>query len=168
VKTFESEEDRVSGGTIVCGVTETPDGRSAAELARALGERLGLRLVFVHVVDGVPPGTDESLTARHRQAGAERILAEIAQEAGDEVEKRVTVGDRAEGLARVAAEEGADLIVIGSRPARFGNRKLRSTLARDLEAATSIPVVVAPPTTRRRANRRLALAAVATTRQYAR
>jgi nucleotide-binding universal stress UspA family protein len=164
VNTFESEEAGMSGGTIVCGVTETPDGRSAAELARALGARLGLRLVLVHVVDGVPRGTHESLTARQRQAGAERILAELAQEAGNAVEKRVTIGNRAEGLARVAAEEGADLIVIGSRPARFGNRKLRSTLARDLEAATSIPVVVAPPTTRSRAGHRLALAAEAPTR----
>jgi nucleotide-binding universal stress UspA family protein len=154
----------MSGGTIVCGVTETPDGRSAAELAGALGTRLGLRLVLVHVVDGVPPGTQESLTARQRQAGAERILAQLAQEAGDGVEKRVTIGNRAEGLARVAAEEGADLIVIGSRPTRFGTGKLRSTLARDLEAATPIPVVVAPPTTRSRANHRLAVAAMATTR----
>ena len=152
------------GGTIVCGVTETPDGRSAAELARALVARLGLRLVFVHVVDGVPPGTHESLTARQRQTGAEQILAQVAQETGDGVERRVMVGDRAEALAQVAAEEGADLIVIGSRPAGFGNRKLRSTLARDLEAATSIPVAVAPPTTRSRTDHRLALAAGATVR----
>lgn len=154
----------MTGGTIICGVTETSDGRSAAALARALGTRLGLRLVLVHVVDGVPPGTQESLTARQRQAGAERVLAQIAQEAGNGVEKRVMVGNRAEALAQVAAEEGADLIVIGSRPAGFGNRKLRSTLARDLEAATPIPVAVAPPTTRSRANHRLALAAGATMR----
>jgi nucleotide-binding universal stress UspA family protein len=119
--------------------------------------------VLVHVVD-VPPGTHESLTARQRQAGAERTLTEIAQAAGNDVEKRVMVGNRTEALVRVAAEEGADLIVIGSRPAGFGNRKLRSTLARDLEAATSIPVVVAPPTTRSRATHRLAVAADATIR----
>jgi nucleotide-binding universal stress UspA family protein len=145
-------------GTVVCGVTETPDGRGAAELAGALGRRLGLRLVLVHVVDGVPPGTQESLTSRQRQAGAERVLAEVAREIGD-AERRVMVGNRAEALAQVAAEEGADLVVIGSRPAGFGNRKLRSTLARELESATSIPVVVAPPTTRRRTEQRLALAA---------
>ena len=145
-------------GTVVCGVTETPDGRGAAELAGALGRRLGLRLVLVHVVDGVPPGTQESLTSRQRQAGAERVLAEVAREIGD-AERRVMVGNRAEALAQVAADEGADLVVIGSRPAGFGNRKLRSTLARELESATSIPVVVAPPTTRRRTEQRLALAA---------
>ena len=147
------------GGTLVCGVTETPDGRSAAGLAHALGARLGLRLVLVHVLDGVPAGTHESLTARQRQSGAERILSEIAEEIGDGTERRVLVGNRAEVLAQVAAEEGADLIVIGSRSAGLGNRKLRCTLARDLEAATQVPVVVAPPTTRRRSDHRLAVEA---------
>jgi nucleotide-binding universal stress UspA family protein len=154
----------MSRGTVVCGVTETPDGRSAAELAGALGMRLGLRLVLVHVVDGVPPGTHESLTARQRQTGAERALDEIARELGDGTEKRIMVGSRAEALAQVAAEEGADLVVLGSRPAGFGNRKLRSTLARELEAVTPIPVVVAPPATRKRAEQRLAVAAGAAAR----
>jgi nucleotide-binding universal stress UspA family protein len=149
----------MSRGTVVCGVTETPDGRSAAALAGALGTRLGLRLVLVHVVDGVPPGTHESLSARQRQMGAERALDEIARDLGDGTEKRIMLGSRAEGLAQVAAEEGADLVVLGSRPAGFGNRKLRSTLARELEAVTPIPVVVAPPATRKRTEQRLAVAA---------
>jgi nucleotide-binding universal stress UspA family protein len=151
-------------GTVVCGVTETPDGRDAAELAGALVTRLGLRLVLVHVVDGRSQGTHESLTARQRQARAERVLEEIARDIGDATEKRIMLGGRAETLAQVAAEEGADLVVIGSRPAGLGNRKLRSTLARELEAATPIPVVVAPPATRKRTEQRLALAAGAATR----
>ena len=157
--TKKPEEETMTRGTLVCGVTETPDGRSAAELAGALGTRLGLRLVLVHVVDGVPPGTHESLTARQRRAGAERVLDEIARDVGSPAEKRIMLGNRADALAQVAAEEGADLVVIGSRPAGWANRKLRSTLARELEAATPIPVVVAPPTTRKRADRRLAVAA---------
>ena len=82
-------------GTVVCGVTESPDGRGAAELAGALGTRLGLRLVLVHVVDGVPTGTHDSLSARQRQAGAERTLDEIAREIGDGTEKRIMLGNRA-------------------------------------------------------------------------
>jgi nucleotide-binding universal stress UspA family protein len=152
------------GGTIICGVNEAPDGRSAAELACALGARLGLRLVLVHVVDGLPAGGHESLTARQRQTGAETILNAIAREIGNGTEKRIMLGDRAEALAQVAAEEGADLVVIGSRPAGFGNRKLRSTLARELEAATPVPVVVVPPATRKRAEQRLAPAAAAAVR----
>src|SRR6185503_17816946 len=122
-------------GTVVCGVSETPAGRGAAELAGALGARLGLRVVLVHVVDGVPPGTQESLTARQQQARAERALDEIARDIGDGTEKRIMLGSHAEALAKVAAEEGADLVVIGS-----------------------------PPATRKRTEQRLALAAGAATR----
>jgi nucleotide-binding universal stress UspA family protein len=146
-------------GTIVCGVTESSEGRSAAELAHALGLRLGLRTVLVHVVDGVPAGTDESLTVRQRQSGAERTLNEIAHEIGNGTEKRVVLGARAEALARVAAEEGADLIVLGSRSSGLGSRKLRCTLARELEATTPVPVLVAPPSTRKRSDYRLSVAA---------
>lgn len=153
----------MTGGTIVCGVTEAPADQSAAELARALVARLGLRLVLVHVLDGVPPGTHESLTARQRQAGAEHVLDKMARDIGDGTERRVVFGRRAEALAQVAAEEGADLIVIGSRPTGLAGRKLRCTLARDLEATTPVPVVLAPPTTRKRSEQRLALAAGAAT-----
>ena len=146
------------GGTIVCGVSETPGGRAAADLASALGARLGLRLVLVSVVDGVPAGARDSLTARQRQSGAERTLHEIAQSAGDGTETRVVHGQPAEALAHVAAEEGADVIVVGSRPAGLGHRKLRATLARQLEAMTPVPVLVAPPSTRKRSERRLVVA----------
>jgi nucleotide-binding universal stress UspA family protein len=151
------------GGTVVCGVTETTAGRSAADLAHALATRLRLRLVLVHVIDGVPLGTKASLTVRQRLAHAEQILNEITLEIGVETEQRIMLGDRADALSQVAAEEGADLIVLGSRPARLGNRRLRCTLARELEAATPIPVVLAPPTTRKRSDHRLAVAMRAAT-----
>jgi nucleotide-binding universal stress UspA family protein len=149
------------GGTIVCGVSESAAGRGAAELASALGGRLGLRLVLVSVLDGMPAGAHESLTARQRQSGAERTLHAIARELGDGIETRVVLGERAEALAQVAAEEGADVLVVGSRPSGLGSRKLRSTLARELEAVTPVPVLVAPPSTRTRSDRRLAVAAEA-------
>ena len=44
----------------------------------------------------------------------------------------------------IAAEEGADLVVVGARRGVFG-RTLRSALARELAATASCPVVVAPP-----------------------
>jgi nucleotide-binding universal stress UspA family protein len=149
------------GGTIVCGVTDSPAGRSAAELAAAIGGRLGLRLVLVSVVDGVPPGTDESLSARQRTAGAERWLAALTLEIGNATEGRIVLGDRAEALAAVAAEEGADLVVLGSRFAGIGGQKLRCRLAREVEAATPVPVLIAPPSTQRRSSHRLAVAEAA-------
>ena len=146
-------------GTIVCGVREATQGRDAAELAHAVGQRLGLRLVLVSVLDDIPRGTHESLTARQRQTGAERTLSEIARAIGNGTERRIVLGDRAQALAQVAAEEGADLIVLGSRSTGFGNGKLRCTLARELEATTPVPVLVAPPSTRKRSDHRLSVAA---------
>jgi nucleotide-binding universal stress UspA family protein len=133
-------------GTIVCGVTETPDARAAAQLAAALARRLGLRLVLVHIA------CSDDLNA------ANDAIQETARAYGGDVEVRVVAGHRADGLARVAADEGADVIVVGSRPHGARGRQLRCTLARELEAATDVPVVIAPPATRRRSSRRLALA----------
>ncbi len=131
------------GGTIICGVSDSDGGRAAGDLAAALAARLCLRLVLVHVaVDG--SARDES-----------RFEA-IARGLGG-VEVRIVTGARVDGIVRVAAEEGADVIVVGSRLCGAPSRRLRCSLVHDLEAATSVPVVIAPPATRARSARRLAL-----------
>lgn len=147
------------GGTILCCFTDSPQGCAGAHLAGALSRRLGLRLVVAHVVD-TPAGSEESLTARQGQTGAERAFAATARDAGlpSSTDLLVLLGDPADQLARVAAEEGADLIVLGSRASGIRGRKLVCGLARELEAVTPTPVVVAPPQTRKRNQRRLALA----------
>jgi nucleotide-binding universal stress UspA family protein len=137
---------RAMNGTIVCGVADAPEGRAAAQLAGALAARLGLRLVLVHVA---------------AEDGRDEALAEDLAFDGDSVELRVVAGNRVDALARVAAEEGADLIVVGSRSRGARGRQLRCSLARELEAAQAVPVLIAPPATRRRSGRRLALAEAA-------
>jgi nucleotide-binding universal stress UspA family protein len=151
-------------GTIVCDVTDPLEGRSAAELANALATRLGLRVVLAFVIDGVTAAARESMSGRQRQSGAERALAVIAREFGEEAETRVAHGSHAETLAWVAAEEGADLVIVGSRAIGLGGRNLRCALVRDLEAATPVPVLVAPPSTRKHSGQRLAVARHAGTR----
>jgi nucleotide-binding universal stress UspA family protein len=146
------------GGTILCGVVDSEEGRDAAELACALGARLDLRVVLVSVVDG-PAGAEESVGGRQRQHSARRTLAEFARDLGNGTETRLLLGPRAEGIAQVAAEEGADLIVLGSRSSMLGKGRLRCALASDLEAATPVPVLVAPPATRRRSQQRLVVSA---------
>jgi nucleotide-binding universal stress UspA family protein len=144
-------------GTILCGVTDSPEARGAAELADALSERLGLRLVLAHVVDGIRVvGVEESLTAVQGRQGGERLLRAIARDLGTdrELELRLAHGERAEHLAQLAGEEGADLLGIGSRPIGVRGRRLRWTVARELEAATPVPLLVAPPQSRKRQDRR--------------
>ena len=113
------------GGTIVCGVSTSEGSRAAAQLAAALAARLGLRLVLVHVVveRATLPGDATERRLREKQA-----LEAIARELGG-VEARVVVGGRVDAIARVAAEEGADAIVVGSRPRGARGRQLRCSLA---------------------------------------
>jgi nucleotide-binding universal stress UspA family protein len=142
-------------GTIVCGVTDGEEGRAALAVAAELSERLGLRLVLAHVADGIAPldvngEGSESVTTRGRREGAARLVARLAAEHGvaGSAEQRSAVGDPAALLAQIAAEESADMIVVGSRARGRLRRGLESTLARQLETSTSVPVVI-PPRTRR-------------------
>lgn len=140
-------------GTLICGVTDTDDGRTALVLARELSERLALRLVLVHVANGIEAtnGKDddgyESVSMRNDRLGATRLLARLSAEYGiaDTAERREAVGDPAAMLGQIAAEEAGDLIVVGSRARGRFRRGLESKLAEELETATTVPVIIAPP-----------------------
>jgi nucleotide-binding universal stress UspA family protein len=136
--------------TIVCGIDDSPGAVEAVRVARALSTGFDVRLVLAHVASGwAASGADESLTTTEARQGGTRLLERAAREHGLEAEQRVEVGEAAEALSRIAAEEGATMIVVGSR--RHGRRqpKLRSALARDLAATAPCPVVVVPPPPRR-------------------
>ncbi len=131
------------------------EARAATQLAAALAARLGLRLVLVHVTAATRE-VEHDGTEEPGRGAIERTLEAIAREVGD-AEARVVWGNRVDGLAQAAAEEGADVIVLGSRARGARGRQLRCGLARELEAATVVPVVIAPPATRKRGGRRLAV-----------
>ena len=139
-------------GTIICGVTDTDEGRQALATAVELSERLRLRLVLAHVVDGLGPSNgrangDESVTMKGDREGAARLLGQLAAEHAvvDSAERRVAVGDAPSLLGQIAAEEAADLIVVGSRTRGRLRRGLESRLAGQLETETPVPVLIAPP-----------------------
>jgi nucleotide-binding universal stress UspA family protein len=141
-------------GTIVCGVTESDAGSGALAVAAELSERLGLRLVLVHVADGIVPldvngEGSESVTIRAECEGAARLVARLAAEHGvaGSAEQRSAVGEPAALLGQIAAEESADMIVVGSRERGRLRRGLESRLAGELETVTPVPVVIAPPRT---------------------
>ena len=140
-------------GTIVCGVTPAPETRAAARLAAALATRLELRLVLVHVID-----------AAGGESHGAGLLEALPESLGCAAELRIVHGNRLDALARVAADEGADLIVLAARSHGPRGRQLRCSLATQLEASQSVPVLIAPPTTRARSGRRLGLAETFTAR----
>jgi nucleotide-binding universal stress UspA family protein len=144
-------------GTMVCGVADSDDGRGAVELGIKLSRRLGMRLVLAHVVQGSYPHANgdcgESVAMKADRIQAERLLAELAEEYGvtETAERRSAVGDRATLLGQIAADEAADVILVGSRVRGWRGRGLESTLAAELKASTPVPVLIAPPSRKSRA-----------------
>jgi nucleotide-binding universal stress UspA family protein len=141
-------------GTLICAVTDAEEVEDVVAVSAELSERLGLRLVLAHALDGIAAlGTDgnESVTMKQNRQGAERRLKQLAEAYGvaDTAQRRLAVGDPAAILGRIAAEEAADVIVVGARLRGWRRRSLESRLADELKTETPVPVVLAPPGTRR-------------------
>lgn len=128
-------------GTIICTIDDSEGVEAAIQIAKRLAERFDARVLLVNIADGLRPGTvnREGLTASLERLVAKHDLSRA--------EYRVAAGDPAEAVAVIAAEEAADLIVVGARRGLLG-RTLRSSLATELAATAACPVVVAPPESR--------------------
>jgi nucleotide-binding universal stress UspA family protein len=129
------------GGTILCAVDLAAASEHALRVAVALHARLRMRLVLVQV-----------LSRRHtaargiNQDTARATLMARAGALGGQIDVRVEAGPRPDAIARVAGEEGADMIVIGPSSGRRGT--LRYGLAQELQTVTPVPVLIAPPADR--------------------
>jgi nucleotide-binding universal stress UspA family protein len=93
---------------------------------------------------------------RGDREGAARLVARLAAEhrLADHAEQRHAVGDPAVLLGQIAAEEAADVIVLGARRSGLIRRTVESRLAAELESETPVPIALAPPrSVRRRSGR---------------
>jgi nucleotide-binding universal stress UspA family protein len=135
--------------TILCAVDESSGAAEAVAVAAGLSNDLGLRLVLAHVVEGYSRtngvGMDDA------QQGGQRLLARIVRTYGldGSADCRVEVGDRASGLSRIAGEEAAALIVLGSHRRSRRWRSPMGLLSAELKSTAPCPVVVVPPRRRR-------------------
>jgi nucleotide-binding universal stress UspA family protein len=148
-------------GTLVCALTHDAENDDAVAQAVAISERLGLRLVLAHVVDGIPgvvSGDNESITAKGDRKAAEHRLDELAREhrLGESAARRVAVGDPAALVGQIASEEAADVIVVGARARGWRRRGRHSRLAQELATETPVPVLIAAPRPRRPQKRQAA------------
>ena len=144
-------DGRKMNGTLLCAVSEGEESMDVLELGAELSDRLGLRLVLAHAVDGSDGlgEENESVTMKANRVGAERRLEDLVQAHGlaRRAERRVGVGEPAILLGQIAAEEAADVIVVGA-PARGWRKRLESRFADELGSETPVPVLIAPPRTR--------------------
>jgi nucleotide-binding universal stress UspA family protein len=135
-------------GTIVCAVDDSSEAEEALCAAVRLSGGTGLRLVAVHVEERADDRSNHRAAAEQRgRQLLDRLLA--AHELNGRVDKRVEVGERANELARVAAEEAASVILVGSRRRRWWRGRRTSKLTVELAATAACPVVVVPPSVRR-------------------
>ena len=124
-------------GSIICGLDDSEAAKGAARVARGLSSKLGLRLVFVRVVE---PGSTESKISAIAER-LERLCArttELDRGAG----WLVDVGHPADRLVAAAAYEEARLIVLGSTGSRSS---LLGSVSAEVSRRAPCPVVVVPP-----------------------
>jgi nucleotide-binding universal stress UspA family protein len=119
------------GDTIVCGVDASDAAIPVCEAARRIATALGDRLVVVHVVD--EPAEE-----------AQELLASLGARM-DGAEVRLVEGEPAEAVLQAAAEEDADLLVLGSRGRSPLRQGLLGSVVRDVTGASRAPVMVVPP-----------------------
>ena len=137
--------------TIVCALDESAGAAEAVVVAASLSEVLGLRLVLAHVANGYGPGNGAGMAGVQSHERAQQLLERVARKHNLEssADRRAEVGDRASELSRIAGEEGAALIVVGSRSRSRRRRNLVSGLSAELRSTAPCPVLVVPPRPRR-------------------
>jgi nucleotide-binding universal stress UspA family protein len=124
-------------GSIICGVDGSASAQGAARIARGLSGRLGLRLVFVRVVD--EGSSREKVDAI---AGRLERLTSAARDGDSSTQWLVEVGHPADRLVAAAADANASMIVVGSHGPRSS---LLGSVSAEVSRRAPCPVVVVPP-----------------------
>jgi nucleotide-binding universal stress UspA family protein len=147
--------------TVICGIDGSLDSVYALRSARVLAVGLGARLLVAHVTNPIEATIVHAEISAGGQWGRVPVSvpqSEVEQQAGDAVlertmadagaldaERRVLSGKPADTLAALADEEGAALIVVGSRGHGGFKTLLLGSVSNGLIAIARCPIVVVPP-----------------------
>ncbi len=142
--------------SIVCGIDASHKAQVALDVARAVAERLGHRLVVVHAVP--VPTPDLLLTAPARVSAHVEHIDLLGRDTGERLlsqaiehhnlttaEPRLERGGAAERLCAVAGEEDAELVVVGSRGAGTLHSAILGSVSTAIVRDAPCPAVVVPP-----------------------
>jgi nucleotide-binding universal stress UspA family protein len=133
---------------IVCGTDFSPTAREAVDLAAALAERLGTKLVLVHVEEfhglaAVDPTLFEEALSQNRGV-FDREVARLRQ-SGVRVEGQLKSGSAFDELVNTAVDCGARLIVLGAVGHGLPRRLLVGSVAERVAETSSVPTLVMRP-----------------------
>ena len=143
--------------SIVCGVDGSANSQAALAVAGDLAARLRLRLIIANVVEpsqlsyvgaaslgGVMPRRPLASIEQQEEAGT-RLLVDLSETLGlEQAGQRVIVGYPADRLADLADEEGAELIVVGSRGRGAFKAAFLGSVSTTLIGVARCPVLVVP------------------------
>lgn len=136
---------------IVCAADLSPESAATLSYALSLAEEGETRIILLHVLEErfdprereVPP--EQVVMRREIEAFArERLQAAVPGEAREwcSVEERVVVGKPYREILQVAAEEAADLIVVGAHAQGPLHRLLFGSTASQVVRGAACPVLV--------------------------
>ena len=142
----------IATGPVLAPVDFSAESRAAARAAAGLAAALGLPLMLLHVVARTNPGSagwEHANTQGDRTALADpaTLMGELVASigAGTSISTRVTDGDPAEQIARLARDKRSALIVMSLGSSAMRRRKPGSIAYRVLCLAP-VPVLALPET----------------------
>jgi nucleotide-binding universal stress UspA family protein len=139
---------------ICCGVDFSPQARVTVEEAAHLSRTRGAALTLVHVFGApkppmfatdslaTPPADEEARLRTALEPQLEEYRAEAERIAERPVEAVLLAGKPAEVLARLAADGGYDLIVVGTHGRSGVKRLVLGSVAEHVVRASPISVLV--------------------------
>lgn len=102
--------------TLLCGVDFSSSSDEAVAAAVALARAERRRIVLLHVIETAASGRGGATFTDRDMRELQGRLEELAADAVDlAIDRRLEAGEPAAAILRTAAEDGADLIVIGTR-----------------------------------------------------
>jgi nucleotide-binding universal stress UspA family protein len=140
-------------GPVLACVDGSDVTASVIGVARKLADALGLELVLLHVAPrteapgvSAAPGGQQRLHEEELR-DAEALLDRIASEAGldSNVRRRAQTGAAADRIVEVCADEGADLVVLGSHGRGGLKRALLGSVSTNVASRAPCPCVVVSP-----------------------
>jgi len=129
--------------TIVVGVDGSEDARRAVDWVAGTAAALGARVVAVHAV-GLLEHQRGDPSATHLTPELATWTAPLDHLDQERVERRLVQGDPVATMLRVAEEEPADLVVVGTRGAGARTGVLLGSTSLELAERCPCPLVIVP------------------------
>jgi nucleotide-binding universal stress UspA family protein len=133
--------------TIVVGYDETEASQRALERARQIAEALGAKLIVTSVAPvefyamrSRGPVSREDTPQEHREQLKE--ARSYLQDQGIEAEYVPAIGEPADTIVELAAERGADMIVVGTREPGIVQRLLGQSVSQAVAREAHCDVLI--------------------------